>query len=248
MVRTARCDDLPKLRELERAAGSPFRELGMYAVADDEPPSIADLEAFHDDGRAWVVADDADEPVAYLLVDVVDGNGHVEQVSVHPAHARQGLGKMLLDTAAAWAEQRRLAAITLTTYSDVPWNRPYYERLGFRALDESEMTPGLRRLRVQEAARGLAQWPRVTMQRPVRKQSPSRSRDPSAGSAEICIDGVSGRSVRCPASSSPSPAATASRFRSSYATAAPTASSTRQRLPLICVAARPSATSRGRST
>lgn len=91
--------------------------------------------AFHDDGRAWVVADDADEPVAYLLVDVVDGNGNGngEQVSVHPTHARQGLGKMLLDTVAAWAEQRRPTAITLTTYSDVPWNRPYYERLGFRA-------------------------------------------------------------------------------------------------------------------
>ncbi len=174
MVRAARWDDLPKLRELERAAGAPFRNLGMHAVADDEALAIAELAVFQKTGRAWVIPDDTDEPVAYLLVDVVDGNAHVEQVSVHPTYARQGLGRALLDTAAAWAEHHELTALTLTTYSDVPWNGPYYKRLGFRALEESQMTPGLRRVREHEAARGLARWPRVTMQRRVRNQTPFR--------------------------------------------------------------------------
>ena len=165
MIRTARPDDLPALRELERAAGAPFRDLGMTAVADDEPPSIADLAGFQDKGRAWVVADDEDEPVAYLLLDVVDGNVHIEQVSVHPDHARQGLGRRLLETADAWAAQHGLPALTLTTYRDVPWNAPYYERLGFRVLPEAQMTAGLRSIRAHEAARGLALWPRVTMHR-----------------------------------------------------------------------------------
>lgn len=77
--------------------------------------------------------------MAYLI-DVVDGNAHVEQVAVHPEHARRGLGTTLLDTATAWAEQRGLAALTLTTYSDVTcysdvtWNAPYYERLGFQIM------------------------------------------------------------------------------------------------------------------
>ncbi len=137
----------------------------MTAVADDEPPSIADLAGFQGKGRAWVVADDEDEPVAYLLLDVVDGNAHVEQVSVHPDHARQGLGRTLLETAAAWAAQQGLPALTLTTYRDVPWNAPYYERLGFRVLAEAQMTAGLRSIRAHEAARGLALWPRVTMWR-----------------------------------------------------------------------------------
>jgi len=39
----ARPWDLPGLRELERAAGAPFRGLGMAAVADDEPPHPASL-------------------------------------------------------------------------------------------------------------------------------------------------------------------------------------------------------------
>jgi hypothetical protein len=53
MVREARPDDLGKLREIERAAGEVFRSLGMHAVADDEPPSVADLAVFQRDGRAW---------------------------------------------------------------------------------------------------------------------------------------------------------------------------------------------------
>lgn len=166
-VRAARPKDLPEVRELERAAGAGFRALGMAAVADDEPPPIAELTTFQQDGRAWVITDGSDRPVAYLLLDVVDGYAHVEQVSVHPDHARQGLGKTLLDTAAAWAHQRGLAGLTLTTYAHVPWNAPYYQRLGFKIMAEDQMTEGLCRIRDHEQARGLAQWPRVTMRRPV---------------------------------------------------------------------------------
>ena len=167
MLRAARWEDLPAVRELQRAAGVAFRALDMAAVADAEPPSIIELAAFAQDGRAWVITDDADRPVAFLLIAVVDGNGHVEQVSVHPDHARQGLGKTLLDTAAAWAEQHSLAALTLTTYADVPWNAPYYQRLGFQIITEADISDGLRRIRDHEQARGVARWPRVTMRRPV---------------------------------------------------------------------------------
>lgn len=138
----------------------------MHAVADDEPPTIEDLTAFQQAGMAWVFADEQDRPVAYLLVDAVDGYAHIEQVSVHPSHARRGLGRQLLDAAERWADQHGLAGLTLTTYSEVPWNAPYYERLGFRVLTEEEMTEGLRSVREHEAARGLDAWPRVTMLRP----------------------------------------------------------------------------------
>jgi len=175
MIRPARPDDLPVLRDLERAAGAPFRDLGMTAVADDEPPTIAELTRFQQDGRAWVATDDADAPVAYLLVAVVDDDAHIDQVSVHPSHARQRLGAALLDTAAVWAQRRGLAALTLTTYTEVAWNAPYYTRLGFAALTDNQLGRGLRRIREQETARGLARWPRVTMRRPLdlaRRASP----------------------------------------------------------------------------
>lgn len=164
MIRLATPEDLPVLQDIERAAGQPFRALGMAAIADDDPPSIADLTAFQRAGRAWV-CDAGDGPVAYLLAEIVDGHGHIEQVSVHPDHARRGLGRRLIEHAAEWASREGLAGLTLTTYADVPWNAPYYARLGFATLDEESLTDGLRAVRDHEIARGLDAWPRVTMRR-----------------------------------------------------------------------------------
>lgn len=155
------------MRGIERAAGAAFGDLGMTAIANDEPPSIAELTLFQERARAWVATDTADHPVAYLLVSLVDGNAHVDQVSVHPAHARRGLGRTLLDTVACWARARGVPAIALTTFVDVPWNAPYYERLGFRILREDEIGEGLRQVQEHERSMGLAAWPRATMRRSV---------------------------------------------------------------------------------
>lgn len=167
MIRLARPDDLPALIDVEREAGSLFRALDMAAIADDDPGSVAELAVYQSDGRAWVSVDDADRPVAYLVAEVVDGDAHVEQVSVRPSHARRGIGGALIETLAEWAAARGLPALTLTTFAAVPWNAPYYERLGFRALADAEIGDGLRAIRRAEAARGLDTWPRVAMIRPL---------------------------------------------------------------------------------
>lgn len=164
-IRAARASDLRCLQAIEVAAGAPFRDIGMGSVADDDPPTLEVLAGYQARGCCWVAVDETDQPVAYLLVEAVDGAAHVEQVSVHPAWAHRRIGERLLRAAADWAASRGLAALTLTTFSDVPWNRPYYERLGFRALDEVELSPGLRRIRMAEAQRGLDRWERVAMRR-----------------------------------------------------------------------------------
>ena len=164
-VRPARNGDLAALVEIERSAGETFRSLGMDRVADDDPGSVEQLTPYAEDGRAFVALDREDRPVGYLVLDLVDGNAHIEQVSVHPRRAGQGIGRELVEHAAAWARHRDLPALTLTTYRDVPWNGPYYERLGFRHLGADEETPGLRALRAHERSVGLDAWPRGCMRR-----------------------------------------------------------------------------------
>ncbi|WP_229074889.1 GNAT family N-acetyltransferase [Actinoplanes sp. DH11] len=149
-IRVVRAGELEVLRDIERAAGMP-------EIADDEPLPVAVLEQYRRAGRAWVAADDADVPCAYLLADVVDAHPHVEQVSVHPRCARHGVGRRLLDSVPG--------VLTLTTFARVPWNRPYYERCGFVVLADEELTPALREIRAREAAHGLDRWPRVCMRR-----------------------------------------------------------------------------------
>ena len=165
VVRPARAADLPRLADLERAAGERFRALGMAAVADDEPPAPAALQAYLDRGAAWVAAGPDDRPLGYLLLVEVDGVPHVEQVSVHPSAAGRGLGRALVEVAVEHARAGGADRVTLTTFADVPWNAPWYRRLGFAEVPPDEQGPGLRAVRAHEAATGLDRWPRVAMAR-----------------------------------------------------------------------------------
>ena len=167
LIRAAHPAELELLRGIESAAGRCFRDIGMPEIADDEPPSVETLAEYQRDGRAWVAVDRDDRPVAYLITDLVDGNVHVEQVSVHPDHARRGVGRALLEHAAVRAAAAGRPALTLTTFVAVPWNAPYYRRCGFRVLAENEWTPGLHAIREHERALGLDRWPRVCMRRDV---------------------------------------------------------------------------------
>ncbi len=166
-IRPSRRAELPALQDIERAAGELFRGIGMPQVAEDEPLPLDELARYQQAGRAWVATDQADQPVGCLIADVVDGNLHIEQVSVHPDWSGRGIGRRLIDHLAAAAGSAGVAALTLTTFADVPWNAPYYARCGFRPLPDSDITPGLRAIRERESAHGLDRWPRVCMRRDV---------------------------------------------------------------------------------
>ncbi|WP_212908342.1 GNAT family N-acetyltransferase [Streptomyces sp. TS71-3] len=164
-IRAVHLDELPVLQDIERAAGQCFRDVSMTEIAEDEPLPLGELARYHRAGLAWIVADEADAPVAYLIADRVDGNLHIEQVSVHPDSAHRGLGRSLLDHLAAHATSEGVPALTLTTFAQVPWNAPYYARCGFQLMDDSSLAPGLRKIREREAVHGLDRWPRVCMRR-----------------------------------------------------------------------------------
>jgi GNAT superfamily N-acetyltransferase len=81
----------------------------------------------------------------------VDDNAHIDQVSVRPAHGRQGIGRRLISRVEDWGRDQSLRGTTLTTFRHVPWNAPYYRRLGYRELAPSEAGPGLQAVLRHEA-------------------------------------------------------------------------------------------------
>ena len=168
VIRPSRYDDTPALREIERRAGERFRDVGLAEIADDEPASAHELDTYAASGRSWVAVDEMDRPIGYVIVDVVDECAHISQVSVHPDHQGTGAGRALVDQVKAWALQGGLAAVTLTTFRDVPWNAPLYMHLGFRVLRDDELGLELRRVRAEEAAQGLDPALRVCMRADVR--------------------------------------------------------------------------------
>jgi GNAT superfamily N-acetyltransferase len=165
-IRATHASEPPALQAIETAAGRQFIDVGLAEVAGHPPQSLGDHERYRLAGRSWVAVDDHDRPVAFLLAGLIDGNAHVEEVSVHPAHARRRIGAALLDHLAAWAGAGGLPAVTLTTFAEVPWNAPYYERCGFVRLDDRGLPPGLAAIRRTELTRFDAGHPRVAMTRP----------------------------------------------------------------------------------
>jgi GNAT superfamily N-acetyltransferase len=163
VIRPSTPQDGPDLQRIELLAGEQFRDVGMPEIAGDQPAPAEVLATYAEAGRSWAALDGAGEPCGYVLVDVVDGNAHIEQISVLPDHQGRGIGRALIDRVRAWAAERRMAAVTLTTFRDVPWNAPLYRHLGFRDLSEDELGPGLEAVRDKETAHGLDPATRVCM-------------------------------------------------------------------------------------
>ena len=136
IVRAAREGDLSQLQDIEVDAGKVFAEIGLASIAAADPPSLELLRAHLERGTLWVAVDPEDRPVAYASASVVDGEGHLDQVSVRRSYARRGIGAALVEHVCEWAMAPDLHAVTLTTFRDVEWNGPLYERYGFVPLAE----------------------------------------------------------------------------------------------------------------
>jgi hypothetical protein len=71
----------------------------------------------------------------------------------------------MIESVSADPRSKRLGLLTLTSFRDVPWNAPYYERIGFVDIDEPDWPEGVAEKVAAERAQGLDAWPRVVMQR-----------------------------------------------------------------------------------
>ncbi len=161
LIRPARPDDLAELPVIEHAPAVHLRTTPHAYLADDDPVS-AEVDLVQE--YVWVAVDPDDHLIAFAIVHVLDESVHLHELDVHPDRARQGLGRRLIATVTDWARARGATALTLTTFDDVPWNGPYYTRLGFRTLDLTMLSPGLQAVRQGEAEAGLPMEHRICMQ------------------------------------------------------------------------------------
>ncbi|WP_052424349.1 GNAT family N-acetyltransferase [Nonomuraea candida] len=158
MVRWAEADELDGLVSIELAADRMFEQVGIVF-----PPGTTQIEEVDDPGAVLV---EGTPPDGFALVGWVDGNLHLEQLAVRPERMRQGIGGRLMEAVIDHAKAAGAPGVTLTTFRDVPWNAPWYERHGFSALPEAAWGPELRALVAHERELGIEVAPRVVMHRP----------------------------------------------------------------------------------
>jgi GNAT superfamily N-acetyltransferase len=164
-IRLARPDEVGRLREIEDVAGTLFSGLGLIDEELDRSFPLEDLSRLIGIGQAWVACTMDDVPVGMVLASVRDDAVYIEEMDVLPMQGRRGLGTRLLASVCAWARSQGYAAVTLSTFADLPWNGPFYRKRGFRDLSPSEWTAGMRAIREREARHGLRVAARVFMRR-----------------------------------------------------------------------------------
>lgn len=155
VIRRATAADAPRLPEVERSAGELFRSIDDLAwLADDTVLSAEEHQTWARAGSSWV-AEETDGPIGFLVAEVAGDELHVWELAVRVDRQGQGIGRRLLGAAREAAGEQGLTAVTLTTFSDVPWNAPFYQRLGFEQLEDGAAGPRLTEILCQERARGL---------------------------------------------------------------------------------------------
>lgn len=166
LIRPTREDDIALLPDIERSSGAVFRTVPELAwIADDEVQSAEAHRDFLRTGLSAVVVDASNRPIGFLCAGAAGDTLHIWQLAVLAECQGQGLGRSLMLSAIAHAHATSLAAVTLTTFRDLPWNELFYRKLGFATLAEHELDDRLSRILANEAAHGLSRERRCAMRR-----------------------------------------------------------------------------------
>lgn len=162
-IRLAGNEHLSAIPAIELAASAMFAEADLpveirYLVSEDELLQEAQSEA-----RLWVALSDDRTPVGFALGAVVDGRAHLDEMDVIPNFGRQGIGTRLVHTIIDWARAANYPALTLITFRHLPWNAPFYEKIGFVSMETSEIGEELANLLQAEGKAGIDIQKRVCM-------------------------------------------------------------------------------------
>jgi predicted N-acetyltransferase YhbS len=161
-VGLARREHIRMLADIERAAAALFPDDVLTPEIRASAVPVEQLEAACSEGRLWTATMKTGSPVGFAIAIRESNAAFLQELDVHPAHQRKGLGRRLIRNVISWAQAHESSCVTLTTFEYVPWNAPFYSRLGFRKLAEHELSCELLERLQAERRQGLRQ--RVAMQ------------------------------------------------------------------------------------
>ncbi|MDE1186231.1 MAG: GNAT family N-acetyltransferase [Pantoea sp.] len=164
IIRLARLEEFPRLTEIELDAFATLAD-ARGGDGDGEPHALPQdvLRQSLEDELLFVAADGRNQPIGFLAGMERDGTLYVNEVDVVRVWQRRGVGRRLMATAIATARASRLGGVTLTTDRFVPFNAPFYARLGFTEITTSDALPALRQALATEVGHGMGAERRVAM-------------------------------------------------------------------------------------
>jgi predicted N-acetyltransferase YhbS len=162
MIRPARPADIPLCADIELSAATSFAGTHMdipaaYGVSDRD-----DLAAAADRGLMWV-AEWQGEVAGFLFGEIAASGLYLREMSVAAHAQRHGLGRGLMLAGIEAGRALGVPLVSLTTDRTLPWNAPFYARLGFVIVEGADVPPELQARLDGQAAAGFDPAQRCAM-------------------------------------------------------------------------------------
>ena len=125
---------------IERAAAALFGQEPSVDPATTR--SEADYARLIRKGHS-LVAHVGEQMAGFIATEPFGRELHIWEMDVDPALQRRGIGTGLVRACQIDARNSGFRALTLTTFRDVPWNGPFYARLGFEEVTALDAHPRL---------------------------------------------------------------------------------------------------------
>jgi predicted N-acetyltransferase YhbS len=160
-------DEAETVRAIEYEAAQRFVTVGLTGIADARPMDVDFVRRKIEVSEIIVAVNGNGGCVGFVTFAPLAKRFYIEELDVLTAWAGRRIGARLIDEVAALAHQAGAQQLVLSTFRDVPWNAPYYRRLGFSVIESMRLDPKLRAIRAAHVARGLDETKRVFMCRDV---------------------------------------------------------------------------------
>ncbi len=163
-IRLARPEDEAAIVAVEVAASALFLTIG-FPPLEGAPVHLppATIQAGISEECLWVAVDAEGLIIGFALAGWVDAQAHLFEIDVLPDYGRQGIGRALIEQVKQWGRLHGSECVTLTTFCEVPWNGPFYRRLGFEEVESTQMGPALSTILQKEKAENTLDWDRCAM-------------------------------------------------------------------------------------
>lgn len=137
LIRLATPGDIPAMVPLINAA---FAIEGFLEGTRTDDERLAGTMA---NGHFLLGCDSSGQIVASVYVEVCDDRdrGYLGMLAVHPGQQRQGLGRMMVQAAEQWCQERGCKALDLRVLSLRPELPPLYRKLGYLECGTEEFHP-----------------------------------------------------------------------------------------------------------
>ena len=162
-LRLARPEDADYMPRIEKAASALFANDPAFATVDmTETRSPEEMRRLIRKGHSLITYVE-EEPAGFLVSEPFRRELHIWEMDVDPGYQKRGIGAGLVRACLIDARNTGFRAVTLTTFRDLPWNGPFYARLGCEEVTALDAHPRLAGELAVEADNGFPAERRCAM-------------------------------------------------------------------------------------